>query len=77
MNGFITLSHGHGGKYTHDLIEKLMYKYFNNKTLIEGIDSATFNIKKGKLAFTTDSFVVKPLFSMGRYRKVGYMWYCE
>lgn len=46
MNGFITLSHGHGGKYTHELIEKLMYKYFNNKTLIEGIDSATFNIKK-------------------------------
>ncbi|ACA54466.1 hydrogenase expression/formation protein HypE [Clostridium botulinum] len=65
MNGFITLNHGHGGKYTHELIEELMYKYFNNKILIEGIDSATFNIKKGKLAFTTDSFVVKPLFFNG------------
>ncbi|WP_045518808.1 hydrogenase expression/formation protein HypE [Clostridium sporogenes] len=65
MNEFITLSHGHGGKYTHELIEKLMYKHFNNKTLIEGIDSATFNIEKSKLSFTTDSFVVKPLFFTG------------
>lgn len=76
MNGFITLSHGHGGKYTHDLIEKLMYKYFNNKTLIEGIDSATFNIKK-EVSLYYRFLCSKPLFSMGRYRKVGYMWYCE
>ena len=65
MDEFITLSHGHGGKYTHELIEKIMYKHFNNETLIKGIDSAIFNIEKSKLAFTTDSFVVKPLFFTG------------
>lgn len=65
MSEFITLNHGHGGKYTHELIEKLMYKNFNNKILTEGIDSAILNMRKDKLAFTTDSFVVKPLFFTG------------
>jgi len=65
LDEFITLSHGHGGKYTHELIEKIMYKHFSNETLIKGIDSGIFNIEKSKLAFTTDSFVVKPLFFTG------------
>lgn len=65
MSDFIKLVHGDGGKQTHLLIENMFYKYFNNQLLKEGIDAAVFHIDDCKLAFTTDSFVVKPLFFSG------------
>jgi hydrogenase expression/formation protein HypE len=61
----ITLSHGSGGKQTNSLIKSLFHKYFNNKILNEMNDSAQFEIPKGRLALTTDSFVVKPRFFNG------------
>jgi hydrogenase expression/formation protein HypE len=65
MNEVIKLAHGDGGKHTQILIQQLFYKYFNNKLLLQGQDAAVFPAIEGKMAFTTDSFVVKPLFFPG------------
>lgn len=65
MNEKIKLAHGDGGKYTNELIKDIFYKHFDNSILMSGIDSALFPISNGKMAFTTDSFVVKPLFFSG------------
>ncbi len=65
MKETIKLVHGDGGKYTNELIEGIFYKYFNNSILTNGIDAAVFPVKQGKMAVTTDSFVVKPLFFPG------------
>ncbi len=63
----ITLSHGSGGKATHNLIEGLFAPAFSNPLLDRMDDSAVFPIAAGasKLAFTTDSYVVSPLFFPG------------
>jgi len=63
-DNFITLSYGSGGKLTSELIESLRKK-FSNKILDELCDSAELNLKEERIAFTTDSFVVKPLFFPG------------
>lgn len=65
MKEKIKLAHGDGGKYTNELIKDIFYKHFNNSILISGIDSALFSTRDGTMAFTTDSFVVKPLFFSG------------
>lgn len=61
----ITLAHGSGGKLTHELVRKLFLPCFNNNALSLLGDSAILNINGTKLAFTTDSYVVKPLFFPG------------
>ncbi|QGU96603.1 hydrogenase expression/formation protein HypE [Clostridium bovifaecis] len=61
----IELIHGEGGKYTCDLIRNIFYKNFGNSILLQGLDSAILELNKGKIAFTTDSFVVNPLFFKG------------
>jgi hydrogenase expression/formation protein HypE len=65
MKEVIKLAHGDGGKYTQLLIQQLFYKYFNNKLLLQAGDSTVLPAMEGTLAFTTDSFVVKPLFFSG------------
>lgn len=65
MKEVIKLIHGDGGKHTKMLIEKLFYKHFNNNILLQEQDAATFPVLQGKMAYTTDSFVVKPLFFSG------------
>lgn len=60
----ITLSHGSGGKATHNLIEGVFGPAFSNPLLDAMDDSATFAVS-GQLAFTTDSYVVSPLFFPG------------
>ncbi|MCM8712126.1 hydrogenase expression/formation protein HypE [Clostridium sp. SYSU_GA19001] len=65
MNEVISLAHGNGGKYTRILIKELFYKYFDNEMLLDGQDAAVFENLEGKMAFTTDSFVVKPIFFSG------------
>lgn len=65
MKETIKLVHGDGGKYTNELIQGIFYKYFNNSMLTTGIDAAIFPVTNCKMAFTTDSFVVKPLFFKG------------
>jgi hydrogenase expression/formation protein HypE len=63
----ITLSHGSGGKATHNLIEGIFAKAFSNPLLDRLDDSATIPLADTglRLAFTTDSYVVNPLFFPG------------
>lgn len=60
MGNEVTLRHGDGGKDTSLLINEIFYKHFDNDLLVESMDAAVFEVEKGKFAFTTDSFVVKP-----------------
>jgi len=59
----IGLAHGNGGEENGRLIEELFYKHFHNEILQQAEDAAV--IEEGKLAFTTDSFTVTPLFFKG------------
>lgn len=59
----ILLSHGSGGKSQNELIEGTVLKYFRNPVLGLLEDSAV--LKEKRIAFTTDSFVVKPIFFPG------------
>lgn len=61
----ITLSHGSGGKATNKLIDSLFYKYFNNEFLLQKNDSSVLPIINGKIAMSTDSFVINPIFFEG------------
>ena len=60
----ILLAHGSGGKLAHDLVEKSFVKTLANPVLDRLDDSAVFEAK-GRLAFTTDSYVVSPIFFPG------------
>ncbi|MBU0759395.1 MAG: hydrogenase expression/formation protein HypE [Candidatus Omnitrophica bacterium] len=60
----ITLSHGSGGKLMHELIKKLFVKRLGNPLLDQLGDAAVLKAGPG-LAFTTDSFVVNPIFFPG------------
>ena len=60
----ITLAHGNGGKLMHELIDELMLE-LSNKILDEMADAAELSVKGTRLAFSTDSYVVKPLFFPG------------
>lgn len=65
MKKNILLGHGSGGKLSHDLITKLFVKYFSNENLDAQTDASIVPITTGKIAFTTDSFVVDPIFFPG------------
>lgn len=62
----ITLTHGAGGKASSNLIEGLFLPLFDNPELSQLEDQAVLDVGDGhRVAFTTDSFVVKPLFFPG------------
>ncbi|MFH1855645.1 MAG: hydrogenase expression/formation protein HypE [Candidatus Omnitrophota bacterium] len=61
----ITLAHGGGGEMTHELIQNVFFKYFGNDILNKAGDSACLRIEEKNIAFTTDSFVIQPLFFPG------------
>jgi hydrogenase expression/formation protein HypE len=61
----ITLAHGSGGKATHTLIDAVFLDAFRNPLLEPLEDQAQFTVDGARLAFTTDSFVVSPLFFPG------------
>ena len=68
----ITLSHGAGGKACHDLVEGIFLREFSQPLLEPLGDAALVGTGKDRLAFTTDSFVVRPLFFPGRrHRRAG------
>ncbi|AQW84519.1 hydrogenase expression/formation protein HypE [Campylobacter pinnipediorum subsp. pinnipediorum] len=60
----IMLSHGGGGVEMNSLINDIIFEIFDNETLKEANDSAILNIS-GDIAFSTDSFVVTPIFFNG------------
>jgi hydrogenase expression/formation protein HypE len=61
----ILLSHGNGGRMMQDLITNLFVKHFGNKILNLQTDAAIFAVDSAEIAFTTDSFVIDPLFFPG------------
>ncbi len=76
-NNRIILSHGSGGKLSHDLVESIFLPAFANQILAMMDDSAAFalldgnkslmghRLAEGRIAFTTDSYVVNPIFFSG------------
>jgi hydrogenase expression/formation protein HypE len=61
----IVLAHGGGGRLTHQLIEKIFMPAFANDALEQRHDGAVVPVNGARLAFTTDSFVVRPLIFPG------------
>ncbi|NOZ45255.1 MAG: hydrogenase expression/formation protein HypE [Chlorobi bacterium] len=61
----VLLAHGGGGKLTNQLIEKMFFQTFDNELLRKEHDGAVINIGDKKIAFSTDSFVVNPIFFPG------------
>lgn len=61
----IVLGHGGGGRLSHNLIETMFISAFGNEFLDKRHDSAVFSSPSERLAMSTDSYVVKPLFFKG------------
>ncbi|MGE5682764.1 MAG: hydrogenase expression/formation protein HypE [Bacillota bacterium] len=61
----ILLSHGGGGRLTQQLIEKIFYTKFENELLLQRHDGAVFTEAGASFAFTTDSYVISPVFFPG------------
>lgn len=61
----VLMAHGGGGRLTQMLIEQMFLPAFNNPTLESLHDGAIFEAGGARLAFSTDSFVISPLFFPG------------
>lgn len=61
----ILLAHGGGGRLSNDLIQQLFFDRFQSTLLSTAHDGAMFSVPKSRLAFTTDSYVVHPIFFPG------------
>jgi len=59
------MAHGSGGSATKKLLQDLFHRYFQNDVLDKMEDSAVLDMPSGKIAYTTDSFVVSPIFFRG------------
>ncbi len=65
MNRTITLANGNGGEENNELITKVFYKAFKNEILNRSEDAAVLQLDNSKIAISTDSFTVSPLFFSG------------
>lgn len=61
----VLLAHGGGGRLMHQLLEKVFLPAFRNPALDQQHDGAVLSLDGQRLAFTTDSYVVRPLFFPG------------
>jgi hydrogenase expression/formation protein HypE len=61
----ILLGHGSGGRLSHQLINDIFYPAFNNPLLKQNHDGCVFPVEAGRIACSTDSFVVDPVFFPG------------
>src|SRR5258708_5636750 len=61
----IVLAHGSGGKLSQELIQKIILPQFRNDMLEPLHDGALFSVGAERLAFSTDSYVVSPIFFPG------------
>lgn len=64
MSKYISLAHGDGGEWSHKLIQEVFVEAFGHKKAAM-FDAASLEIPSNKIAVTTDSFVIKPLFFNG------------
>lgn len=61
----VVLGHGSGGKMSHDLIRRLFWAQLGNEVLARGNDAGIITLPPGRIAISTDSHVVSPLFFRG------------
>ncbi|MGC8964840.1 MAG: hydrogenase expression/formation protein HypE [Brevinematia bacterium] len=61
----IRLGHGGGGRLTNNLIEQVFKPIFSNEYLDKLHDGAIINLPQSKIAFSTDSYVINPIFFPG------------
>lgn len=61
----VVIGHGGGGKLSAELVEHLFLPAFSNPALMNLGDSSVVTVPQGRLAYSTDSFVVRPLFFPG------------
>lgn len=61
----VLLAHGGGGRLTHQLIERMFGSAFSNPVLDQRHDGALLSLPNKQVAFTTDSYVIHPLFFPG------------
>lgn len=61
----VTLAHGDGGRLTHELVSELFLAAFGGEQLRRAHDGALLEVATGRAAFTTDSYVVRPMFFPG------------
>jgi len=64
-SGLIDLSHGAGGRASSQLIDEIFRAAFDNPFLDQGNDQAAFDVPAGRMAMSTDSYVIWPLFFPG------------
>jgi len=61
----ITMAHGSGGVLSHQLIDKMFIPLLGSSRPGDLHDGTVFDVRDGRLAFTTDSFVIDPIFFPG------------
>ena len=61
----VLLAHGGGGRLSHQIIQKMFVSQFRNEFLDQSHDGAIIPVNGSRLAFTTDSYVVNPIFFPG------------
>lgn len=65
MSGFVTMAHGSGGRASMELFETVFRRHFGDPLLGRADDAADLDLEGGKYCYTTDSFVVQPVFFPG------------
>jgi len=65
MNDVVTLHHGSGGSRMHALIDRIFISHFSNPVLNEKKDAALLENAGSNVAFTTDTYVIDPIFFPG------------
>lgn len=61
----VLLAHGGGGTLSRKLLKQVFHSQFDNEFLLEELDSAILKMESRNIAFTTDSYVVNPIFFPG------------
>jgi len=61
----VLLGHGSGGRLSHQLINDIFYPAFKNSLLEQDHDGCVFTVESGRMAYSTDTFVVNPIFFSG------------
>ncbi|NLP11035.1 hydrogenase expression/formation protein HypE [bacterium] len=61
----VQMAHGSGGRMMHELIHSFFHAHFTSEQLQKGDDAATLTLGSSRVAFTTDSYVVQPIFFPG------------
>ena len=61
----VLMAHGGGGRMTHQLISNIFYPVFRNPLLEQDHDGCVLPVQEGRMACSTDSFVVDPIFFPG------------